>query len=133
MSRFFNKFIVIYLIFGLLSVSAVTAGAASDQLRGTQFLYVLNGNTLAGTNDQGTAFHAYFLAGGTATYEDAEGFRDVGEWTVREDTLLCVRWRHMENGAERCGTASLSGKTLIFKGGLSSSPIRVIGTIAPGH
>jgi hypothetical protein len=133
MVRMIGKLVALYSVAILLSVPAVTAAAASEQLRGTQFLYVLNGNTLTGKDEKGVFFFAYFLAGGGATYEDSTGFRDVGEWTVRADTFLCIRWQQRGDNAEHCGTASLSGKTLNLKGGSLPSPIRVIGTIAGGR
>lgn len=131
MSRLIGRLIIVYSVAVFASVAAVTS-AAADQLRGTEFLYVLNGNTLTGTDDQGVFFFAYFLAGGTATYEDANGFRDTGIWSVRSDVFLCIKWRQLGGNAEHCGTASLSGKTLTLNGGGLPTPVRVIGTIAGG-
>src|SRR5262249_60524787 len=85
----------------LAGVAALPAAAAPRQVQGSQFIEMMNGNTLSGTNAAGQAFNVYFLPGGVATYQDASGTRDPGTWHLDKDGYVCVAW---QNQAKRQGS-----------------------------
>ena len=55
---------------------AAITHAETEVLKGTKFIAVMNGNTISGKTKAGTEFHAYFLTGGIAGYEDKAGEKD---------------------------------------------------------
>ena len=117
-----------------MAVAAIgaPAQAQSERLRGAQFINVVNGNTIVGTDDNGVKFHAFFLNGGVATYEDANGNKDSGTWRVTDDDRICVTWREMGGGKERCVIVKVDGQTITWKGKAVSGKGELYGTIAEG-
>ena len=108
------------------------AQAQSEQLRGAQFINAVNGNTIVSTDDKGVKFHAFFLTGGVATYEDANGNKDTGTWRVTDDDRICVAWREMDGGRERGVIVKVDGRTITWKGKGISGKGELYGTIAGG-
>ena len=115
-----------------MAAFAAAAQAEGERLRGAQFINVLNGNTIVGTDGKGMKFHAFFLTGGVATYEDANGNKDTGTWRVTEDDRICVTWRQLNGGAERCVIVKVDGRTITWKGNSVSGKGELYGTIAGG-
>ena len=79
------------LLFGtLLFISSVATSAAD--MRGDQFISVMDGNTLSGTDAAGAPFHLFFLPGGHATYTGSAGTDVQGTWELDKVGDVCVRW-----------------------------------------
>ena len=124
------KMISASLLIFFLTFSA--AQAQEKQLKGIMFVTIMNGNTLAGKNEEGIDFKAYFLSGGRATYEDAAGNRDAGIWHLKNDDRICVKWEHRKDGLEQCAIVTLEGRNISWKGSGGSGKAKLLGTILPG-
>jgi hypothetical protein len=87
-----------------LTFSAITnpTPARAEQLRGVNFITVVQRNTLAGKTADGVRFNTYFLPGGMATYEDAKGVTDHGTWMLDPEGDVCVTWSKMLAGKQNC-------------------------------
>ena len=109
---------------------AVITHAESEVLKGTKFIAVVNGNTLSGKTKAGAEFHAYFLTGGIAGYEDKAGEKDTGTWRMREDGAVCVTWTGLLAGKERCAIVKLTGRTLKFEGNTRFGQAELLGHLA---
>ena len=103
------------LVLLVLSVAAV-ARAEGERLTGTQFVSVMDSNTLSGTTDAGVPFNAYFLTGGRVTYEEQSGERDNGTWRMDDDGDVCITWQRINEGREECFHVTLDGRKLSWKG-----------------
>ena len=99
-------------------------------LKGTKFIAVVNGNTLSGKTKAGAEFHAYFLTGGIAGYEDKAGGKDIGTWRLREDGAVCVTWNGPLAGKERCAIVKMTGRTLKFEGNTRFGRVALLGHLA---
>ena len=108
----------------------VITHAETEVLKGTKFIAVVNGNTLLGKTKAGTEFHAYFLTGGIAGYEDKAGEKDTGTWRMREDGAVCVTWNGPRAGKERCAIVKLTGRTLKFEGNTRFGQVELLGHLA---
>ncbi len=106
-----------------------TYSDADERLRGTMFMSLVNGNTISGTMKDGTGFKAYFLSGGIATFVNEKGFRDTGDWRIDEDDRVCVTWKKMNDGAERCATVWLAGDKLRLEGNVRVGEVELMGSI----
>src|SRR5262247_3969335 len=88
--------------FAVVVSATAPAAAAPQPVRDGQFISMMQGNTLSGTNASGAAFNIYFLAGGVATYEDSTGVRDSGSWHIDKDGDICVAWKNPADRQEGC-------------------------------
>jgi hypothetical protein len=71
---------------------AAPAVAAPQAVRGGQFISMMQGNTLSGTNASGATVNIYFLPGGVATYE-ADRHARRWLWHIDKDGDVCVAWQ----------------------------------------
>ena len=101
--------------------------AETEVLKGTKFIAVVNGNTISGKTKAGAEFHAYFLSGGMAGYEDKVGEKDTGTWRMREDGAVCVTWKGPLAGKERCAIVKMKGRTLKFEGNTRFDQVELLG------
>lgn len=119
------------LVFGFMLCCSPSPLTAAEKLVGTQFMSVMNGNTLAGVNQSGDNFKAYFLPGGQVTYEDETGFKTQGPWRVAEDGSICLTlpglWKSLDE--ERCVTVMLEGREMSWRGKEGSGRAKLMGTI----
>ncbi len=102
----------------------------TEVLKGTKFIAVVNGNTLSGKTKAGAEFHAYFLTGGIAGYEDKAGEKDTGTWRMREDGAVCVTWKGPLAGKERCAIVKMKGNILKLEGNTRVGQVELLGHIA---
>ncbi len=109
-----------------------TGLAQSAQLKGPMFVTLARGNTFIGQLPDGVKFHAYFLSGGVATFVDENGDRDTGQWRMRADDALCVTWRRMNPGEERCATLQIEGRKIRLEGNTLVGEVTFTGTIIDG-
>ena len=100
-----------------------------ERLRGTQFVNLARGNTFYGTRDNGVRFKVFFLSGFKATYIDETGRRDTGDWRLREDDAICVRWFNLAAGKEVCNVLFRDGKRIILSGDGPLREIQFLGTV----
>jgi hypothetical protein len=102
---------------------AVAAPAAADPqpVRGSQFVTMMQGNTLSGTTPTGDEFNMYFLPGGIATYEDTGGARDSGSWRIDNDGDVCVAWQYHADTQERCFRLMVDGSKIAWEGKMGTS------------
>ena len=100
----------------VVAATAAPAAAAPQVVRGDQFITMMKSNTLAGTTAAGDAFNIYFLAGGTATYQDASGTRDGGSWHLDKDGDVCVAWQNPADRQEGCFRVTVDGAKVAWEG-----------------
>ena len=106
-----------HILISVVVAAAVAPAAAEPQkVRGNQFITMMQGNTLSGTNAAGTSFNVYFLPGGTATYDDAAGTRDSGSWHLDEDGDVCVAWQNPADLQEGCFSVIVDGPKVNWEG-----------------
>ena len=84
--------------------------AATEQLRGSRFIEVMQDNTLSGTTADGAAYNLYFLPGGELTYDDAAGARDRGRWSMDSDGDVCISFETIDSGRSQCYRVELDGR-----------------------
>jgi len=101
-----------------LSILAVAdvAAAAPQPVQGSQFVTMMQGNTLSGTSPTGDPFNMYFLPGGVATYSDDGGARDSGTWRIDEDGDVCVAWQFHADQSEHCFRVTVDGSKIGWEG-----------------
>ena len=92
------------------------AAAAPVPVQGDQFITMMNGNTLSGSNEKGQAVNIYFLPGGVATYTDAAGTRDRGTWHLDKDGDVCVAWQNPADRQEGCFHVTVDGSKVAWEG-----------------
>jgi hypothetical protein len=99
--------------------------AEAETLRGDAFITAMDGNTLSGKDDQGVVYDLYFLPGGAATYQDANGKVRSGSWHLDNSGDVCVMWIQPVKKDDGCyrvsledGQATWSSKDGTHKGGL---------------
>lgn len=116
----------------VLTLGTSFARAETEQIRGSQFVTIMSGNTLSGENRDGVTFKAYFLAGGRATYEDRDGGRDEGTWRIKDGELVCVTWKKLNEGAERCARVYSEGAKVVWRGDGVNGEGVLLGSVIPG-
>lgn len=89
---------------------------AGDVLKGAELEQLLAGNTLIGTNKQGTKFWVLYRDDGTARFAIGSEFRDKGKWQVSADGILCAVWDKLFDGKESCADNwSVDGDKVFFR------------------
>jgi len=117
-------------ILAALSIAAATAPAAEPQpVRGSQFVTMMQGNTLSGTTPTGDEFNMYFLPGGVATYEDSGGARDSGSWRIDNQGDVCVAWQYHADTQEGCYLVTVDGSKVAWEGKLGTTQAKLRGGI----
>jgi hypothetical protein len=100
-----------------LAVGVATPAVAAPQaVRGGQFISMMQGNTLSGTNASGATVNIYFLPGGVATYEDTTGTRDGGSWHIDKDGDVCVAWQNPADRQEGCFRVMVDDSKVTWEG-----------------
>ncbi len=119
------------ILIALVAIAAAAPAAADPQkVRGSQFITMMDGNTLSGTNAAGDAFNIYFLAGGTATYQDATGTRDGGSWHLDKDGDVCVAWQNSEDRQDGCFSVTVDGAKVAWEGKAGSGRAALRGGVS---
>jgi len=103
-------------LFALIVLAAAPATPAPQAVRGGQFIAMMDGNTLSGTNASGATVNLYFLAGGIATYQDSTGVRDSGSWHIDNDGDVCVAWQNPADRQEGCFRVTVDGDRVSWEG-----------------
>jgi len=116
----------------LLLPSTGALAGDSERLRGTQFIGLVKEKTLSGKTAAGVKFHIFFLRGGKVTFRDQKGRRDNGTWRVTKRDAVCVRWRKMYGGKERCAVAYFKDGKIYYRGGGQTSTVDLLAYIADG-
>ena len=117
------------LLIMFLPVASSNTFADSRQVKGSEFVTIMNGNTLLATNKAGVKFKAFFVSGGIATYEDEAGERDQGSWRIKDGEEVCVTWKKIEDGQERCARVYTNGSELTWKGENISGEGKLLGGV----
>jgi hypothetical protein len=112
------------------AVTAAPAGAAPQGVRGDQFITMMHSNTLSGKTAAGDAFSIYFLAGGTATYQDASGTRDSGTWHLDKDGDVCVAWKNPADSKDGCFRVTVDGAKVAWEGKAGSGRAALRGGVS---
>jgi hypothetical protein len=89
------------LLFGTLLFVSSVATAAAD-MRGDQFITMMDGNMLSGRDSAGVPFNLYFLPGGHATYTGRTGTDVEGTWRLDQAGHVCVRWPNHNEPMSGC-------------------------------
>ena len=110
-------------------VASDVATAAPQPVRGSQFVTMMQGNTLSGTSPTGDPFNMYFLPGGIATYEDDGGARDSGSWRIDEEGDVCLKWDFHADQTERCYRVMVDGNKISWEGKENTGAAKLRGGI----
>jgi hypothetical protein len=100
----------------MIALAPALAHAAAEQLSGSRFIEVMEGNTLSGTTAGGADYNLYFLPGGEVTYDDSTGADDRGRWFMDPDGDVCVSFEEVEDGAAQCYRVEIDGRTVTWNG-----------------
>lgn len=105
--------------------------AQAEPLHGYNFINVVQRNTLSGTNADGVRFNTYFLPGGTATYQDANGVTDHGTWMLDKDGDVCVTWSKMLAGKQNCYQVSINKSSVTWSNKDATIHGSLLGAVEP--
>lgn len=119
----------IFLLAAVLLLTPTGTSAQSRQVKGSEFVTIMSGNTLLATNKAGVKFKAWFLSGGNATYEDEKGARDQGSWRIKEDEQVCVTWKKIGEARERCARVYVEANELVWRGDGVSGDGKLLGGV----
>jgi hypothetical protein len=86
----------------------------AEQLKGTNFINVVQGNTLVGNASDGARFRVYFLPGGMVTYQDNRGKNDHGTWMLDKNGDVCVTWSSLLAGKQNCYQVNIDKSHVIW-------------------
>lgn len=100
----------------VVALAPVRAVAEAEQLTGSQFIEVMESNTLSGTMASGAAYNLYFLPGGQITYDDSTGARDRGAWSIDPDGDVCISFEKADDGRAQCFRVELDGRKVTWRG-----------------
>ncbi|MDY0881602.1 hypothetical protein ACFPL7_18595 [Dongia soli] len=114
-----------------LAALILPATAQAEPLRGYNFINVVQRNTLSGTNADGVRFNTYFLPGGMATYQDANGVTDHGTWMLDKEGDVCVTWSKMLAGKQNCYQVSIDKSAVIWSNKDGSLHGSLLGAVEP--
>ena len=131
MSKGIRRTFLAFLV-ALVATSTLAWSGESNRLRGTQFIGLVKEKTLSGETTAGVKFHIFFLRGGAVTYEDERGRKDNGKWRVTKRDAVCVRWKRMFKGAERCAYAYFRNGKLTYRGAIGMGTVNLLAYIAEG-
>lgn len=102
----------IFLLLVFLSTTSLSTSRAAT-IGGDEFVTATSGNTLSGIGSYGQRYYLYFLPGGSATYQDVAGGRDIGTWHLSPQGEICVAWRNLAPPLRSgCYSVSLSGRRM---------------------
>lgn len=106
------------------------AVAEPQPVRGSQFVTMMQSNTLSGTSRSGAAYNLYFLPGGILSYEDSTGARDHGTWALDADDDVCVDWHGAADRQKGCFHVMVDGDRMTWRGKSGSGRAILRGGIA---
>jgi len=101
------------LLFGALLFVTSMPDAVAD-MRGDQFITMMDGNTLSGSDSAGS-FNLYFLPGGQLTYVGHAGKEVYGAWRLDKDGDICLRLPHGADALNGCFATSVDGTRVTWR------------------
>jgi hypothetical protein len=116
------------LLFGALLFISSMAEAAAD-MRGDQFITVMDGSTLSGTDSAGSTFNLYFLPGGHLTYAGRAGTSVYGTWNFDKDGDLCVRLPRHVDALKGCFAVAVDGAKVTWRAKHLSGSAQLRGSV----
>ena len=126
MKRIIGSFLVLAPV-----LSFVASDAQADKLVPSQFISVMQNNTLTGRNAEGTRYHVYFLPGGLVTYENRHGVNDQGTWMLNKDGDVCVTWTSLMAGKQNCYAVDVNKNNVTFGNKNGSLKGDLLGGVQP--
>jgi hypothetical protein len=114
-----------------LATVMLASQAGAEQLRGDNFISVMQGNTLSGKSQMGVNYNVYFLPGGDVSYQDQSGRIDKGKWSIDKDGDVCVKWTSPSNLANDCYKVDVDGRKVSWQGKTGSGHAGLRGEVAP--
>jgi hypothetical protein len=94
---------------------AVSSLADPRPVRWGEFVTIMQGNTLSGKTAAGTIVNLYFLAGGSASYEEVGGARGRGTWQLDKDGDVCVAWAKSPENPGGCFHVTIDGSKVAWE------------------
>jgi hypothetical protein len=88
--------------------------AMAEKLSPSQFISVVQSNTLTGRDKENHRFHVYFLPGGIATFENRHGVNDHGTWMLNKNGDVCITWSSLMAGKQNCYAVSVDKNAITF-------------------
>jgi hypothetical protein len=86
-----------------MSTLALPSTSQADELvKNTNFINIVQNNTLVGTAMDGAHFRVYFLPGGMVTYQDNRDKSDHGTWMLNKNGDVCITWASLLAGKQNC-------------------------------
>ncbi|HVI92230.1 MAG TPA: hypothetical protein VM659_28330 [Dongiaceae bacterium] len=88
--------------------------ASAEKLSPSQFISVMQNNTLTGRDAENHRFHVYFLPGGIVTYENRRGVTDHGTWMLNKNGDVCITWSSLMAGKQNCYAVNVDKNNITF-------------------
>jgi hypothetical protein len=98
----------------VVALSAAALPTQAQILQGDRFITAMKDNTVSGETATGTAYNLYFLPGGAATYSDAVGHRESGNWRLDRLGDVCVSWHGAAALPTGCYRVRADGRSLAW-------------------
>ena len=126
----FNKF-----AFAALSavalLTSLPAEAEAKPLRGDAFITAMQGNTLTGKMEDGTAYKLYFLPGGQATIQEGTAEPQSGTWSLDKSGDVCLKWPKAVASEDGCYRVDAVGHKVTWSNKDGTQKARLLGSVAP--
>jgi hypothetical protein len=90
------------LTLAVVGLMSATVGQADELVKNTNFINIVQNNTLIGTATDGAHFRVYFLPGGMVTYQDNRDKTDHGTWMLNKSGDVCITWASLLAGKQNC-------------------------------
>jgi hypothetical protein len=94
--------------------AGIVPGALPAQLRSSEILPLVGGNTATGVASNGQTYYVHFLRDGRMRFREND-FRDTGSWRVTSDNQLCSTLTKINAGVEECYTLYPEGNNVAFE------------------
>lgn len=86
----------------MLAIAWPLVSQADELVKNTNFINIVQNNTLVGTASDGARFRVYFLPGGMVTYQDNRDKNDHGTWMLNKSGDVCITWASLLAGKQNC-------------------------------
>jgi len=113
----------------LLSLPFFPANA--EKLSPSQFISVMQNNTLTGRDAENHRFHIYFLPGGIVTYENRHNVTDHGTWMLNKNGDVCITWASLMAGKQNCYSVNVDKNNITFGNEDTSLKGDLLGGVQP--
>ncbi len=106
------------------------ASQADELVKNTNFINIVQNNTLVGTATHGARFRVYFLPGGMVTYQDNRNKNDHGTWMLNKNGDVCITWSSLLAGKQNCYQVTVNKSSVTWGNKDMSNQGGLVGGVA---